>query len=66
MNYYQCPSCKNVVHFHRIRRSTLERLIKKKYAKYQCSNCESVILSHMSMEEVHLIKDGAKEAELQD
>ena len=66
MNYYQCPSCKNLVHFHRIRRSTLERMIKKKYAKYQCSNCSSVILSHMSMEDVVLIKDEAKETELQD
>ena len=66
MNYFNCPSCNRLVHFHRIHRSRLERLLKNKYAKYQCSNCSSVILSHMSMEDVHLIKDGEKEFETQD
>ncbi|TDR76029.1 hypothetical protein DFP78_10314 [Photobacterium lutimaris] len=64
MNYFNCPSCKKLVHFHRIHRGRFERLIKKKYAKFQCSNCSSIVLSHTSMVDVHLIKNGEKEPEL--
>ena len=50
MNYYQCPSCKTFVHFHRVRKSTLTDMFKNKVAKYQCSNCSSAILSQIPVE----------------
>lgn len=51
MNFYQCPACKTFVHFHRVRVSTLTDVFKKKVSKYQCSNCSSSTLSHISVED---------------
>ncbi len=54
-----CPCCEKQAVFKQIHRTFTEKVVKRNFYKYRCTNCAAEIFSHRFRKEISLHRSGS-------